>query len=433
MVPGFGLGPGSTDVSNSQARAPARILEVYARSPVLVRAGEHVRLPVDVVCATVQGDPCDATVTLATRSGGKGAWQMTTAEAVPGLRFDVSAPAARAAATGSTGAVEFFVRATGPGGRTSVLPAAGAASPLRFVVAKDIPVARAPIIPFGRVQAGHTALALPWGSGPRRAGLAAGLDSATLGPSSFDVDARGRIYLADSLQDRLAVFAGGKLVRETPLPISARADIALTDRGAVFVLDQEASGPLVRRMDPNGRLGPGQHVGSGILGQVRTVGETGLTALFPQDVWSTVSATDQGALSATGSTSGRPATGGREFLRVVAGDSVRLATVAGGRVADAIEVRFGQRLGELALAEPDGVNGYWAVVHVRREQPPADHYQVLHVSSGRVVQSFAVGDRRFADTPPLSRFRLGRDGLLYQLVTSPEGIRILRYGLGRES
>jgi hypothetical protein len=50
------------------------------------------------------------------------------------------------------------------------------------------------------VLAGRTVLALPWGSGPMRAGLAPGNESATLGPSSFDVDAAGRIFLLDGLQ-----------------------------------------------------------------------------------------------------------------------------------------------------------------------------------------------------------------------------------------
>ena len=114
-------------------------------------------------------------------------------------------------------------------------------------------------------------------------------------------------------------------------------------------------------------------------------------------------------------------------------DFLRLAVVADGRLVDPIEVRFAQPLGELALAEPDGSNGYWAVVHVRRDHPPADQYQVVHISGGRVVQNFAIGDRRFADTPPLARFRLGRDGFLYQLLTSSAGMRIVRFDLGRES
>lgn len=87
-------------------------------------------------------------------------------------------------------------------------------------------------------------------------------------------------------------------------------------------------------------------------------------------------------------------------------------------------------MGALLLAEPDGDDGYWLVVHIWRERPtPADQYQVLHVSGGRIASTFAVGDDRFAETPPRSRFRMGPDGHLYQLRTSPDGMRIVRFDL----
>jgi hypothetical protein len=54
---------------------------------------------------------------------------------------------------------------------------------------------------------------------------------------------------------------------------------------------------------------------------------------------------------------------------------------------------------------------------------------VIRVAGGKVISTFAVGDGRFAETPPLSRFRLGSDGRLYQLTTSPDGMRIVRFDL----
>jgi hypothetical protein len=99
-------------------------------------------------------------------------------------------------------------------------------------------------------------------------------------------------------------------------------------------------------------------------------------------------------------------------------------------VTNAVELRSGKRFGEVALAEPDGHGGYWAVVHVWREVPsPADQYQVLHEAGGRVVESFAAADRRFAQSAPLSIFRLGLDGNLYQMMSEPAGLRIVRYHL----
>ena len=434
----LGVAPGlrparSSELSGSPPEVSARVLEIYVRSPVLVRAGERVLLPVQVVCATAHGDACASRITLASRSGGAGAWKMVGASAVPSLQFDLSAPASRALGSKKSGTVSFFVRASAPGGRNESLPSGGESSPLQLFVARELPVVRAPSIPFGRTRAGRTALFVPWGSGPGRVGLELGRESATLGPPSFDVDRAGRIYVADPLQDRVAEFSHGRLVRQTAVSIGVRADIALTEKGSVFLLDQDRTGVVIRRIDSRGRLGPAASAGAGLIGQVRTVGEQGLAELLPQDSWTSVSADGLGALTGAGFSAGRPITGGRQLLRVITEDFVRLGVVLEGGVVNPIEVRFAHPLGELALAEPDGSNGYWVVVHVRRDQPPADQYQVVHVSGGRVVRTFALGDRRFADTPPLARFRLGRDGFLYQLVTSSAGMRIVRFDLGRES
>ena len=59
-----------------------------------------------------------------------------------------------------------------------------------------------------------------------RAGIALGNEAAVVGPSSFDVDRRGRVFLLDTEQRRLAVFDRGRLVRLERLqldrPIVAR-------------------------------------------------------------------------------------------------------------------------------------------------------------------------------------------------------------------
>jgi len=60
----------------------------------------------------------------------------------------------------------------------------------------------------------------------------------------------------------------------------------------------------------------------------------------------------------------------------------------------------------------------------------ADQYQVVHVSRGRVVGTFAVARHDFARAAPLAQFRLDSDGGLYQLVSFPDGVRVLRYEMG---
>src|SRR5438105_14808686 len=59
-------------------------LRIFARSPVLVRAGEAVHIPVDVVCSTAHGTVCPSAVAL--RIGSNVAWwRSVRAPAAPGL------------------------------------------------------------------------------------------------------------------------------------------------------------------------------------------------------------------------------------------------------------------------------------------------------------------------------------------------------------
>lgn len=432
VVPAIGSGSASGSGSKHPPE-PARVFELYVRSPVLVRAGEAVRLPVRVVCAMAAAAPCTSWVRLGTREGPGHPWRLDKAPAGPALTFDLTGPAARAGAPGGSGRIDFFVRAVGPMGRTASLPLQERASPSSFYVVTRLPRVTAPAIPFGKVRPGATALFLPWGSGPGHAALEPGRESPTLGPSSFDVDARGQIYLADALQDRIAVFRGRRLVREVHVPVGPRADLAATPSGAVFLVDAQGPNVLVRRIEPSGGTSATLALGAGIPGQVRTNGEQGEVDILPLDAWFPVAGGGAGPLTSPGFTPGRPMADG-QLLGVMSASSLRLGTLSNGSVKDAVEVRFSERVAEVALAEPDGHSGYWAVVHVWRSHPaPADQYQVVHVVDGRIVDTFAVGDSRFADTPPLGRFRLGRDGALYQLMTGSQGMRIVRYELGGHS
>src|SRR5437588_8280693 len=107
------------------------------------------------------------------------------------------------------------------------------------------------------------------------------------------------------------------------------------------------------------------------------------------------------------------------------------ASCATARVADPVELAFAQHVGEIALAEPDGSGGYLVVVHVWQASPvAADQYQVVHVGQDLSVRTFAVASAGYADSMPVSRFRLGGDGALYQLASSRDGVRIVRYDLG---
>jgi hypothetical protein len=165
-------------------------------------------------------------------------------------------------------------------------------------------------------------------------------------------------------------------------------------------------------------------VGPGLSWHIRAIGSRAFVNLLPLDAW--VPAGGGAAVV------GMPTASGARLLRLGTERSVRLGSVRGDRVTGAVEIVSKVRFGEVALAEPDGTGGYVVVVHTWRTAPtPADQYQVIRVAGGRVLGTFAVANTSFAETPPLSRFRLGRDGRLYQMTSSPAGVKVVRFELGR--
>jgi len=380
-----------------------------------------VSMPVDVICATREGLPCSADLTLGIRETSRG-WTSVEAGSVRQVRFDLSAPAARAALTG--GSVSFYLRARA-GNRTVSLPPDGAASPLQFNVTKHMPIVDLPAIRYGDVRKPSTVLFLPWGSGRMRAGLSFGHEVPTWGPSAFDFDDRGRIYLLDPAQRRLAVFDRRRLTRTARLELHPSAVVAVRARG-VAVLDQTDGSVRSRTVDSSGRVITTVDLGRGIPSDIRPLGDEVFAHVLPLDAW--VRVTRSGA---SGISTGRPFHQGAQLLRVGRERSLRLGTLSGGRVRAAVEVRSTERFGEVALAEPDGRRGYVVVVRVWRQQPSsADQFQVVHLgASGRVLETFAVSSAAVADVAPMGRFRLGPDGDLYQLVTGRDGARIVRFDL----
>ena len=411
---------------------PPASLHIFYTPPGIVRAGSPVRVPADAVCSTTEGNRCGAAVTFATQVG-NGPWQTSTRTARSGLEFDAT-PAAADAVQQHTGSVRFFLRAQT---ETGIVASAGSAqSPLRFWILPHIPKVAMPRIPFGRVRKPATALFLPWGSGPNKAGLSPGRESSTLGPSSFDVDEDGRIHLLDTEQDRLAVFADARLIREVRMALGAEADVAVAADGTAYVLDATKGVAEVRRISPSGAIASSVRVGEALSAHITASDTTAYANLLPADMWVAVPR-EPGALPAALQPEefmGRPFSDRAQLVRFGTETGIRLAEVSAEGISNPVEVTSELKLGEVALAEPDGAGGYWCVVRVwRDDSSPGDHYQVLHVKGDAIVDTFAVGAEQFADVPPLSRFRLGADGDLYQLSTSPSGVRILQFDLGGEA
>lgn len=423
-VGAMGAPAGANRGRSSEAGNSVGSLDLYYTPPVLVRSGERVTLPVDVICATRKGLPCSADVVLGLREPGQG-WRMIEAASVRQVRFDLSASAVRAHHFG--GAVSFFLRARA-GERTVSLPRDGAASPLQFFVTGPMPVVHSPFLRYGDFRRPSTVLFLPWGSGPMRAGLSFGHEAPTSGPSAFDVDRQGRVYLLDPGQNRLAAFDRRSLARTVRMRIHPSAVMAV-GAGRISVMDRVDGSVRLRTVFSSGRTGASLELGPGIPSEVRTVGKEILAHVLPLDAWVRVSHGRPSGISV-----GRPFRAGAQLLRVARETSVRLGTVFGGAVRSAVELRSHERFGEVALAEPDRRGGYVVVVRVWRQQPSlADQFQAIHLGrSGRVLETFAIPSGESADTAPMGRFRLGPHGDLYEMRSASDGVRIVRFDLRGE-
>lgn len=409
----------------------SRSLEVFHGSPVLVRSGEAVHIPVDVVCATEDGRACPATAILRIAERGS-AFRRFSAPATPDVRFDVSAPVVRAARSGSGGSLRFQVGARDESGRITYL--SGTATPpppLRLYVAADMPILRIPRVAFGDTARGRQVLFLPWGTGPMRAGLHPGNESPTLGPSSFDVSPAGSVVLVDALQSRVAEYLEGDLVRAVPLTDDPWADVAVGSNGRVFLASGVAGSEWSASVRTIGGSGAARALAPRIAGmpsQIRRSGAGVFVRLLPEDGW--VPAASDADPASLRLTTGRPV--GRGSQLVVSGTQqrVRVGLVDGAAVRSAVELTWAASLGSVQLAEPDGAGGFLVVVHTYRDgADPTDQYQVARVSRDLHVTTFATPSGAFAGSMALSRFRLGPDGALYQMRSASDGVRIFRYEL----
>jgi hypothetical protein len=427
--------PGGAARSSSRALAGPRVARVFLSytPPVLVRAGEPVIIPVDAACVTASGASCTAVVSLSARGGDSG-WTRASAPAGRSVRFDVTAAAARAAsAGGGTGQVAFTISARAASGGASASLGSPAA-PLRFLVTDRMPVVHVPALPYGDPARGSTVAYLPWGSGARAAGLTLGNESETLGPPSFAVGSGDVVDILDGLHGRLAVFDRGRQVASVPVGrVSPDGDVAISPRGDAFVsssLGGDVDRPIsLREIAREGRgAGPALVVGHGIPERLDAASGRPWMQVLPEDEW-------RAAAPAGGTLSlGRPMAGGTALVSVVRTGSVHLALATRRGVSNAVELAFDANLGELALAEPYGADGYVVVVHVARGGiHPADQYQAVVVRNGGVSSTFAIARFDYARCAPLSRFRLGPDGALYQLASFPDGVRVVRYDLGGDA
>ena len=415
-----GAGVASASAGGQSARAAATPqLQVFYRSPVLVRPGEGVRIPVDAVCVA-NGVPCAAQVRLSI-DGSRA--RSVAAVAGPEVVFDLSRPAGRMPAGGR---LDYRLSATAVGSASVAVPGS-AGGALHVYIAPRMASVALPGIPFGTYGSGRTVLFLPWGSGEADAGLSAGEEAATLGPPSFAIAPDGTIELADAFHQRILEFRNGRLIANLRLAMSPQTDIAIGADGQTFVASDFAIGERETRftvLDAGGDLESTQTAPGSILSQIGTNGISAFARVLPLDAWVPFPTSSAEPTAHTG----LPLASGGMLLRSVVGNTVRLGIAKGNGVTDAVELRSSAQLGDLAFAAPVGPGGYVAVVRV--VTPAGDQYEVVRLGVDGAVAAFAVPSHQYAESMPQAQFRLGPDGALYQLKTSPDGVRIVRYSMG---
>jgi hypothetical protein len=430
-----------TAVAHRLAPSPPQpFLEATHVPPLLTAPGERVELRYDAYCATAEevapDAPCNAAGSVFVRSGLSGSFSEIA------LREDRKAPEGRlwaavpdSIARSSTGFTYYAVVRSLANGKTVTLPAGGAGAPQRSLPLPRAGVVTLPAHSFGRVEAAdRRVVEAPWGSGPGEVGLEDGGPNVTpIGGSSFDVSTEGDVYVLDEANRRVLRWdAGAAVAKSVPLAINGTlADMSVSGDGAIHVLENAHAGEdrtLLATFGPTGNRVATTEVADR-ASQIR-VGPLGPVVLqstsgeWTSPVTAGGKAQSLAAQTLTGR-SGRPLAGGREVVVLRTGGEIRLALLGPGSARRTWRVTSPTPLAEVQLAEPIGER---LLVVARTYTDRASEFVVLVLGPKGLEQHFSLSSADWAETAPLSRFRL-RGSSLYQLGSTPAGLFVDRFDL----
>ena len=348
----------------------------------------------------------------------------------------------------------YAVLREGTTGRTTTVPARGAAAPQRVWVVRDQLA-----VPLGAHRFGHLRApdALVAHAGRGQVGMACCADPpGGDGPSSFDIAADGSAWMLDRLNHRLLVWRAGRPARPAravPLPRSlSLTDMALGLDGTIFARGDDTaalgrgSKSHVYTFTRAGRVrwqaaattgiptAPLQVAADGVLYAAQACG--GSCAPFGGSASWTPLTTAGGlplpaAARRSAATPFEPLPGGLRLVSELSSSVARFALVDGAdRVVRAWRVTSATRLGPMGGA-PGLVHGDLVVpLEVSR----GAHYERLILRLGRAGATrrpFALAARTaLGDVNPFAPLRVGVDGRLYELRTSrAAGASIVAYSL----
>ncbi|MEP6893680.1 MAG: hypothetical protein ABI927_07860 [Gaiellaceae bacterium] len=435
----LGAAPGAQALSARTAGAQP-IIDIAHLPPLLSTADDHLSvLRYDIACtepATESDSSCDIDGTAYVRVGASGIFQ-----ALP-LLVDAAASVGRYTAilpthvaASATGFTYYAVVRDGKSGATTTLPAGGATAPQR-----SLRLANPINVDLGTHQFGdaHPASArvatAHWGDGPTDVGIEEGPQAEPIGASSFDVESAGNVTVLDDAHKRLLRFASGAPSTPTAIAVGVRgtiADLAVRSDGGTYVLESVAEPgqtPLLRSFDSTGQQVGLWHTAEALANKLR-LGPTGLQALeYPASQWMPL-ATGGGQVSAATQLAqgraGRAVAGGRELVAQREGNEARVALVDSTGVVKSWRIRSATPLAEIQLAEPLGTR---VVVVLRAYTDANAAFDVLVLGNLGLVQHFAVVAADWAETAPLSRFRLVGSSL-YHLGSTPTDMFVDRFDL----
>jgi hypothetical protein len=417
---------------------PQAVLEATHLPPLLTLPGEPSTLTYEVHCVPAElEDPeqaCDTSGSVYVRATGGTAFSAVPLEpsVSNGLRQLTAAVPAEIAAR--PGGFEYYAELRSAATGSSVTtPAGGANAPNRSLRLTGAVYVSLGSHSFGSTIHGDRIASAAWGDGPFDAGLEQGKSTGAIGASAFDVDRSGTVTVLDEAHRRLLRWArGATTAARVPISVAGRlADMILGDDGSVYVLESVAGPghrPLVRRFDEYGRELDAVETAERTPSQIR-LGPTGPVVLQqPSGQWMPV-AIDGSPLGPerqrSAGSNGRPLRGGGEIVVLRRGNEIRVAAVVNGRVRGGWRITSQTPVAEVQLAQPLGTR---LVLVVRLYTETSAEFAVLILDQHGLTRRFAIDPADWAETAPLSRFRMV-DASLYRLGSDPNHAFVDRFDL----
>ena len=435
----LGAIPGAQALS-SGGGSTTPLIDATHLPPLLTAADDHLdALKYDIECtgsAEDMGSTCDIEGTAFVRAGAVGAFHalpLHLAAGASGGRYIASLPAGVAGS--ASGFSYYAVIRDRNSGATVTLPAGGAVAPQR-----SLRLASPISVDLGAHHFGNTATASArvassrWGDGPTDVGIEEGPQLAPIGASSFDVDAAGTVTVLDEAHKQLLRFTSSTPSTPAVIPVEIRgtiADLAVRRDGGAYILESVADPgqtPLLRSFDAAGQLVVTWHTAEATASTLR-LGPDGPQALeYPASQWMPIANETVSSVATTQlarGRAGRAVAGGREIVAQREGREARVALIGPGNAVRSWRIRSVTALAEIQLAEPLGDR----VVVVLRTYTDTDAAFIVLVLGDRgLEQHFAIDPSEWAETAPLSRFRLVGTSL-FHLGSTPTGMFVDRFDL----